>query len=137
LRLAPFVMMGCELVLPIHETVDAGLDASDAASERQQTSDTVFCGPSLSCSLSNPQNGCCVTFADSGSPPENFIYSCLTKDQCGEAGPPFIAQIIQCDEPSDCAQNQICCWPSTPTPRISYCFPQDAGNCTTELCNPN
>jgi hypothetical protein len=129
------VVAGCELALPIHESVDGGVDAGGDG--REQTSDTVFCGPTLACSISNPQNGCCVTFADSGSPPQNFIYSCLTKDQCAEAGSPYGAQILQCDEPSDCNAGQVCCWPSTNTPRISYCFAQDAGNCFTEMCNPN
>ena len=142
LRFVLVLLSGCQLVLPIKETddasVDADTDASDASTEgRVQDNTTVFCGPSLECSTSNPTVGCCLTFSDSGSPPENFGYACLTGAQCAEAGPPFVAQLIQCDEPSDCNPGHVCCWPSTTTPRITYCFPQDAGNCFAELCNPN
>ena len=150
LRFALLFVAGCQLVLPIKETDDAGegsdsstdADASDASDGgspdgRVQDNTTVFCGPTLECSTSNPSIGCCLTYSDSGSPPANFIYDCLTKQECAEAGPPFTAQLIQCDEPSDCNAGQVCCWPSTATPRVTYCFPQDAGNCYVELCNPN
>lgn len=138
------LVSGCQLVLPIRELDDASggdaiaSDASDASSEgRAQDDTTIFCGPTLTCGTSDPSIGCCVTYADSGSPPENFIYSCLTKNECADAGPPYAGQIIQCDEPADCNPGHVCCWPSTATPRVTYCFPQDAGNCFAELCNPN
>jgi hypothetical protein len=117
-------LAACDAVLPIHEG-------------RPQDDTSVFCGPVLACGRNDPAVACCVTVGDSGVAPESFVYSCTTKDGCVAAGGP--STLISCDEPSDCANDgsKVCCWPSTTMPRVSYCFPSEATNCATELCNPN
>ena len=111
--------------------------ATDARVEaRVNSNSSVWCGPSLECSLANPAIGCCVTFRDSGTPPANYGYACLTSTECVEAGGP--ATEIKCDNGKDCPNpSNICCWPSTSVPRVTYCFLPDASNCTWELCDPN
>jgi hypothetical protein len=120
---------------------DAEEDAQDGADDAsaQDTgggNSSVICGPSLSCSLSTPGNGCCVTFSDSGVAPENYGYSCSDRANCTEAGGG--GGIIACDHGAECPNHSdICCWPGAPVPRTTFCFAADASNCSTELCDPD
>jgi hypothetical protein len=122
---------------PEHVGDVGSADARDGAqSGRVQDDTTLFCGPTLACGRADPTLGCCVTFSDSGTPPSNYVYACLRKDPCVDAGGP--ASSIACDDGTDCPNpSNVCCWPSTLVPRTTYCFPADAGNCFTELCNPD
>ena len=114
-----------------------GGDSGDGA--RIQDNSTIFCGPSLACSHANPDDGCCVSSGEAGAPPESYVYTCELQSAClsqFDAGGavPFIG----CDQGSDCpGVSQVCCWPSTVYPLHTYCFKADAGNCYTELCDPN
>jgi len=113
-----------------------GGDAGDAGDARIQDNTTIFCGPALACSHADPNNGCCVSTADSGAPPESYVYTCEDKTLCtDDAGQsPFIA----CDQGSDCpGTDQVCCWPNALDPIHTFCFASDAGNCSIELCDPN
>jgi hypothetical protein len=128
------------LVFPITES-DGSIDASgDATAEATEDPGTITCGPDASCSLSNVNIGCCViTNVDSGFPPTNYKYECVDQAQCAkdqgvEAG---VGKLISCDEGSDCTNpTDVCCWANTAVPTQTYCFAQDAGNCTNELCDP-
>ncbi|HEY1955368.1 MAG TPA: hypothetical protein VGH28_07140 [Polyangiaceae bacterium] len=141
-------LSACQLVLPIYETDDAGVDAtSDAAVDapdddagRVQDNQTVFCGPSLECSRSNLSIACCVLFnADSGLPPENYRYECVDNATCAaDQGKDSGAAMITCDDGTDCPNPaDVCCWASTLQPRVTYCFPPSSTNCIYEVCNPD
>ncbi len=137
---------GCELLLPIVQD-EGGADASvDVAAEvgandagvpegRAQDNTTLFCGPNLECSRSNPSTGCCVSTGDSGGPPDSYIFTCEDKTLCtSEAGSP---PLILCDQNEDCPAAQVCCMGSTVYPLHTFCFQADAGNCFVELCDPS
>src|SRR5580693_2385864 len=69
-RVAPGALLvaACDLAFPLHE-------------EPPQI--TYACGPSLRCSVSNINVGCCViTNVSTGSPPSNYEYECVTDKQC-------------------------------------------------------
>jgi hypothetical protein len=116
---------------------DGGDSGDNVDGARVQDDTTIFCGPSLACSRADPNNGCCVSFGDAGVPPESYVYACEDLSACSkpDAGSaPFIA----CDQGSDCpGVAEVCCWPSSTYPVHTYCFKSDAGNCFTELCDPN
>lgn len=141
-----WTLPACQLVLPIREAPDGGADAEadvavDAADEgRVQDDTTVFCGPDLSCSRSNPQIACCVLFSDSGLPPANYRYECVNNATCAadEGLDGGNAPMITCDDGTDCPNpTDVCCLPSAPQPRVTYCFAPSATNCAYELCNPD
>jgi hypothetical protein len=129
-RVAPGALLvaACDLAFPLHE-------------EPPQI--TYACGPSLRCSVSNINVGCCViTNVSTGSPPSNYEYECVTDKQCAidrgdpaDAGP---AREITCDNASTCPGDaSACCWPSTSVPTVTYCFPTNDINCAYELCDPD
>jgi hypothetical protein len=116
---------------------DARSDARDSAPAEDVPMGTpsVACGPSLECSLATPGNGCCITFTDSGVAPDNYDYTCTDHKDCIEAGG---GGLITCDNGKECPNpSDVCCWPSNPVPRVTYCFSADASNCENELCNPD
>ena len=129
LHLALVLLSGCQLVLPIHENDASSSDAS-------LTVGSVLCG-SASCPTTGNSNGpgcCTIQDLDAGA----IDYACEpTKEACSEAGGP--SSLIICDEPNDCSQSgaYVCCLVSGNPPATSYCFKNDAGNCYTELCNPD
>ncbi len=113
---------------------DAGSNVDGA---RVQDDTAIFCGPSLSCSRGDPNNGCCVSFGEAGVPPESYVFTCEDLVACPKPDSGN-TQFIACDQGSDCpGVAQVCCWPSTTYPLHTYCFKADAGNCFTELCDPN
>ena len=139
---------GCDLVLPIVEG-EAGVDAtadvnpgSDAAEEDVLAPPNSFiCGPSLTCPLANPNQGCCViTYVDSGVAPNSYEYQCIMGSQCAAANGSDAAtrNEIHCDNGAECpGGNDVCCWPSAMVPDTTYCFPASDTGCVYELCDPN
>ena len=133
------VVTACDLVLPIVEDASVGLEAGG---DSPPPGTSFQCGPSLSCSLANPNIGCCVVpgMYDARAP-ESYGYECLTPSQCARAQglDGGTAVEIHCDNGSECpgASPEVCCWPSIANPSTTYCFAADAGNCAYELCDPN
>jgi hypothetical protein len=123
------MVCGCDLLFPLVE--DAGPPPGTAFA----------CGPSLSCSLSNPNVGCCVlTNVDAGKAPGSYHYECVTGAQCAKDDGLDAANHVEihCDNGAQCpTAGQVCCWPSTPVPTTTYCFPMSDVNCANELCDPD
>jgi hypothetical protein len=159
LGLSPALGLACAAIVGFpdvpnvaNESTDAGGDRSageDARDEVVSSSDagdalgrdaagpseSVTCGPALSCSIAVPGAGCCVTFSDSGEAPFNYDYACAGKARCLEAGG---AGLIACDISTQCPNpSDVCCWPGEQVPRVTYCETVEAGDCAHELCNPD
>ncbi len=145
---------GCSLLIPVvEEKDDAGTDAAldgafdaiddstDAGSDAVQDgrvydTDTLFCGPDLTCSRAASSTVCCVTTADAGSPPDSYVFTCESNKACpavNEGGSP---PQITCDQREDCVGAAACCWSSSVTPIHTYCYDVDASACVVELCDP-